>query len=155
MNSIAIGSRAHLEKESMATRSIFRTILMLGFHFVVWFFTVRSIEDTQCGFKMFGRNVARVLFNHMHVEKWAFDVELLFLAERIKCNIGESAVNWMEIDGSKIVPVFSWIQMGIDVISISLMYTIGAWTFPLRKEQKFLDEKKETFGMGSNMDSHG
>lgn len=142
INSIAIGSRAHLERQAMASRSIFRTILMLGFHFVVWFFTVRSVKDTQCGFKMFGRNIARILFNYMHVEKWAFDVELLYLAERINCNIGETAVNWTEIDGSKIVPVFSWLQMGKDVLSICMMYTIGAWTFPMIKDK---DIKEKTF----------
>lgn len=48
---IAIGSRAHLEEESMAKRSIFRTFLMHGFHFLVWIFAVKGIKDTQCGFK--------------------------------------------------------------------------------------------------------
>jgi dolichyl-phosphate beta-glucosyltransferase len=67
---ITIGSRAHLEKESTAKRSIFRTILMHGFHLLVWLFAVRGIKDTQCGFKLLTRTAARRIFEIMHVERW-------------------------------------------------------------------------------------
>ncbi|GFS84731.1 dolichyl-phosphate beta-glucosyltransferase [Trichonephila clavipes] len=111
-NSIVIGSRAHLEKDAIASRSFFRTILMYGFHFLVWLFAVRTVRDTQCGFKMFTRESARSLFYVLHVERWAFDVELLYIAEKKKMNIKEIAVNWTEIEGSKLVPFWSWLQMG-------------------------------------------
>lgn len=42
-NAIICGSRAHLEKEAIATRSAFRNFLMFGFHFLVWFFTVSAV----------------------------------------------------------------------------------------------------------------
>lgn len=129
---VAIGSRAHLEKESIASRSLFRTLLMYGFHFIVWFLTVRTVKDTQCGFKLFKRELAIKVFNQLHVEGWAFDVELIFLLEYLKVNINEVAVNWIEIEGSKIVPVFSWIAMGLDVLKISFMYTLGIWELPSR-----------------------
>lgn len=67
---IAIGSRAHLEDEAIATRSFFRTILMHGFHLLVWLFAVRGIRDTQCGFKLFTRCAARACFESLHVERW-------------------------------------------------------------------------------------
>jgi dolichyl-phosphate beta-glucosyltransferase len=44
--------------------------------------------------------------------------------------IDEIAVDWTEIDGSKIVPIFSWLQMGRDLFLIWLRYTIGAWKLP-------------------------
>ncbi|KAH8353058.1 hypothetical protein KR084_008632 [Drosophila pseudotakahashii] len=124
---IAIGSRAHLEDDAIATRSFFRTILMHGFHFLVWLFAVRSIRDTQCGFKLFTRTTARKLFNSLHVERWAFDVELLYLAERLKLPMQEVAVRWTEIDGSKLTPFWSWLQMGRDLFMIWLRYLVGAW----------------------------
>jgi hypothetical protein len=40
------------EKESVASRTLFRTILMYGFHCCVWIFAVKKIRDTQCGFKV-------------------------------------------------------------------------------------------------------
>ncbi|BET02003.1 Dolichyl-phosphate [Nesidiocoris tenuis] len=127
-HAVVVGSRAHLEEESLATRSWFRNLLMLGFHFIVRAFAVRTIRDTQCGFKLFTRSAARSLFSSIHVERWAFDVELLYIAEKLfpGC-LDEIPVNWTEIDGSKIVPVLSWVQMGRDVFLIWIKYLIGAW----------------------------
>ena len=124
---VICGSRAHLEKESIATRSIFRTILMHGFHFVVWLLCVRGVKDTQCGFKLMTRETALLLFSNLHVERWAFDVDLLYLAQHFKLPIGEVAVNWQEMEGSKLVPFWSWLQMGRDLVLIWLRYSIGAW----------------------------
>ncbi|XP_025219728.1 dolichyl-phosphate beta-glucosyltransferase isoform X2 [Theropithecus gelada] len=124
---IACGSRAHLEKESIAQRSYFRTLLMYGFHFLVWFLCVKGIRDTQCGFKLFTREAASQTFSSLHVERWAFDVELLYIAQCFKIPIAEIAVNWTEIEGSKLVPFWSWLQMGKDLLFIRLRYMTGAW----------------------------
>uniref|UniRef100_A0A1B6E2H3 Dolichyl-phosphate beta-glucosyltransferase n=1 Tax=Clastoptera arizonana TaxID=38151 RepID=A0A1B6E2H3_9HEMI len=124
---IVCGSRAHLEDEAIASRSFFRTLLMHGFHFLVWTLAVKNIRDTQCGFKLFTREAARVCFSSIHVERWAFDVELLYIAQQLNIPISEVGVNWTEIDGSKIIPVWSWLQMGRDLLLIWLRYSIGAW----------------------------
>lgn len=54
-------------------------------------------------------------------------MELLYIAQTLKIPITEIAVKWTEIDGSKVTPVLSWIQMGLDLGLIWLRYTIGAW----------------------------
>ncbi|XP_053695742.1 dolichyl-phosphate beta-glucosyltransferase [Sabethes cyaneus] len=131
-DAIAIGSRAHLEKEATAKRTLFRTILMHGFHFLVWAFAVKKIRDTQCGFKLLTRSTARKIFTVMHVERWAFDVELLFIAQAYGIPVDEIAVNWTEIEGSKLTPFWSSLQMGRDLIFIWFRYAIGAWQ--LKKE---------------------
>lgn len=124
---IVIGSRAHLQKDAVAERSVFRTILMFGFHMLVYLFAVRKIQDTQCGFKLLSRKSAQTLFQLMHVERWAFDVELLYLAESLRIPVAELAVNWTEIDGSKITPFWSWLEMGGDLINIWFHYTSRIW----------------------------
>ncbi|OXB73896.1 UNVERIFIED_CONTAM: hypothetical protein H355_003990 [Colinus virginianus] len=95
---ISCGSRAHLEKDSIAKRSYFRTLLMYGFHFLVWFLCVQKIRDTQCGFKLLTREAALRTFSTLHVERWAFDVELLYIAQHLRIPIAEVAVNWTEIE---------------------------------------------------------
>uniref|UniRef100_A0A224XTH8 Dolichyl-phosphate beta-glucosyltransferase n=1 Tax=Panstrongylus lignarius TaxID=156445 RepID=A0A224XTH8_9HEMI len=132
VHALICGSRSHLEKESLATRSFFRNFLMHGFHFVVWVLAVRTIRDTQCGFKLFTRRTAELLFHNIHVERWAFDVELLYLAEKFNIPLAEVAVNWTEIEGSKIIPVLSWIQMGKDLFLIWLRYKLGAWKIAVK-----------------------
>ncbi|XP_028619326.1 dolichyl-phosphate beta-glucosyltransferase isoform X2 [Grammomys surdaster] len=124
---IACGSRAHLERESIAQRSYFRTFLMYGFHFLVWFLCVKGIRDTQCGFKLLTREAAARTFSSLHIERWAFDVELLYIAQFLQIPIAEVAVNWTEIEGSKLVPFWSWLQMGKDLLFIRLRYLTGAW----------------------------
>ncbi|NXA41237.1 ALG5 glucosyltransferase, partial [Eudromia elegans] len=130
---ISCGSRAHLEKDSIAKRSYFRTLLMYGFHFLVWFLCVKEIRDTQCGFKLLTRKAAEETFTTLHIERWAFDVELLYIAQRLKIPIAEVAVNWTEIEGSKLVPFWSWLQMGRDLLFIRLRYMTGAWKLETRK----------------------
>lgn len=134
-DAIVIGSRAHMEKDAIASRSFFRTILMHGFHFLVWLFAVKQIRDTQCGFKLLTRSAARLIFQIMHVERWAFDVELLYIAQSYGMPIDEIAVNWTEIEGSKVTPVWSWIQMGRDLFLIWLKYATGAWKIELPKDE--------------------
>uniref|UniRef100_A0A8V0XSA7 Dolichyl-phosphate beta-glucosyltransferase n=1 Tax=Gallus gallus TaxID=9031 RepID=A0A8V0XSA7_CHICK len=130
---ISCGSRAHMEKDSIAKRSYFRTLLMYGFHFLVWFLCVKKIRDTQCGFKLLTREAALRTFSTLHVERWAFDVELLYIAQHLRIPIAEVAVNWTEIEGSKLVPFWSWLQMGRDLLFIRLRYMTGAWQLETRK----------------------
>lgn len=63
----------------------------------------------------------------------AFDVELLFIAESFKMKIDEISVNWTEIEGSKLTPLMSSIQMGRDLLLIWLRYQIGAWKLTPKK----------------------
>lgn len=124
---VVCGSRAHLEKDSIANRSLFRTILMYGFHLCVTIFGCKSVKDTQCGFKLFTRNTARIMFKSCHIERWAFDVELLKIGEMLNLPMAEVAVQWTEIEGSKLNPVLASIQMFKDLFLLWLRYAVGAW----------------------------
>eukprot|EP01137_Pigoraptor_chileana_P023065 Opistho-2@88772 len=124
---VVIGSRAHLQDEAVAQRTVLRNILMYGFHVLVQL-CVRGIRDTQCGFKLFDRRAARLLFPAMHVERWCFDIELLFLARLHGMPIGEVSVNWQEIPGSKLSPLSSSVQMAKDLVLIRLYYLFGVWS---------------------------
>jgi hypothetical protein len=69
-----------------ARRSPFRKFLMWGFHtYMNILIGGTDIKDTQCGFKLFTRRTAGLLFPVQHIDRWAFDVELVFLAARHHC----------------------------------------------------------------------
>ncbi|TPP57441.1 Dolichyl-phosphate beta-glucosyltransferase [Fasciola gigantica] len=102
--SVICGSRAHLEREALVKRHPFRNLLMYGFKMCVWLLCVRGVRDTQCGFKLFSRSAARVLFHNLHVERWAFDVDLLYLAKHFDMQIVEVPVCWQEIGGQCFLP---------------------------------------------------
>ena len=63
---------------------------------------VRGIRDTQCGFKLFEGPDAWGLFSLSQEEGYAFDVEILMLAQRRGLRIAEIPVDWTEIAGSKV-----------------------------------------------------
>lgn len=136
---LSVGSRAHLQDEAVAQRTLLRNFLMYGFHFLVSTLCVKGVKDTQCGFKLLTRQAALTLFSSLHVERWAFDVELLYIAQALGVPIAEKAVNWQEIDGSKMVPVFSWLQMGKDLLLIRARYFIGAWKINPSGEPNLID----------------
>jgi len=126
--SLVIGSRAHLVDEAVAKRTFFRNILMWGFHTLVSVLGVRGVKDTQCGFKLFSRRAAQLLFPNLHIERWAFDVELIYLAQQLGIPLKEVAVNWREIEGSKLNPVSDSVQMGKDILKIRSGYMFRIWT---------------------------
>jgi len=123
---LVIGSRAHL-KESKVERKFFRKILASGFNALVNLVGVQGLKDTQCGFKLFSRKCGERLILNQHIERFAFDVELLFLAQSFKIPIGEVGVNWKEIEGSKLSPLNATIEMTRDMIKIRIAYFTGIW----------------------------
>ena len=129
---IIFGSRAHLEKESTASRSPIRTLLMHSFHFFVETLCSSRIKDTQCGFKLFTRNAAIQLFTNLHLRRWAFDIELVVIAEHFEIPMAEIAVKWLEVDGSKLATSkisLLWNSIGMlrDMICVRLCYALRIW----------------------------
>ncbi|XP_055388413.1 dolichyl-phosphate beta-glucosyltransferase-like [Condylostylus longicornis] len=84
-------------------------------------------HDTQCGFKLFSRKSARSLFPSLHINRWAFDVELIVLASIFNYRIAEIPVDWREIPGSKLQPIAAAVQMARDLVTIRLCYSLGIW----------------------------
>ena len=127
------GSRAHMEEESTASRSIVRTFLMRAFHFFVKCLCSSKIRDTQCGFKLFTREAALILSQNMHLRRWAFDTELVVMMELKGWPIAEVAVTWHEVDGSKIdesklALALNSIGMLRDMLCVRLCYALKLWT---------------------------
>ncbi len=72
------------------------------FNLLVRVATSLPFWDTQCGFKAFQLDVCRPILEAAHVNGFAFDVELLFLAHRAGLRIREIPVRWNHAEGSKV-----------------------------------------------------
>ena len=107
---------------------------MYGFHCCVRLFGSRQIRDTQCGFKLLARSAAVRTFPSLHIERWAFDVELLKIAEMTGIPLAEVPVKWTEIEGSKLDPISASIQMFKDLFFLGLRYALGVWKLTEKKE---------------------
>ncbi len=78
---------------------------------------------------MFTREAAKVIFPTQHLERWAFDIEVLFLCGAKRIPIVEIPVKWEEIDGSKLNIFDATLQMARDMFLIKLLYSIRAWSY--------------------------
>ena len=74
--------------------------------------------DTQCGFKAFQLDVCRPILEAAHVNGFAFDVELLFLANRAGLRIREIPVRWNHAEGSKVSFFRDSLRMLREVIAL-------------------------------------
>lgn len=72
------------------------------FNLVVRLATGLPFWDTQCGFKAFKLDICRPILAKAHIDGFAFDVELLYLAHHAGLRLREIPVRWNHEEGSKI-----------------------------------------------------
>lgn len=101
---VAVGSRslASQQRGFKVNARWHRSILGGCFNAMVRLGGIRGIGDTQCGFKLFERSVARDLFSVSTINGYGFDLELLFVAQQRGYRIAEVPVNWTDQPGSKV-----------------------------------------------------
>jgi len=58
--------------------------------------------DTQCGFKAFRMSACRPIIEGATIDRFGFDVELLYVAHRAGLRLKEVPVRWDHADGSKV-----------------------------------------------------
>lgn len=99
---VAFGSRA-LDRSLIGTHQPWRR--EQGgkvFNLIVRLMTGLPFWDTQCGFKAFGMNAFRPLLDKMQIDRFGFDVEFLFVAQRHDLRLREIPVRWNNDDRSKV-----------------------------------------------------
>lgn len=99
---IVIGSRAVPGHEGGVRAKWYRRLFGRIFNGCVHGLLFSNIHDTQCGFKMFRRDVVRPLFSRLILHGFAFDIELLYLAAKLGFRVKEVPVSWVHKDGSKV-----------------------------------------------------
>jgi dolichyl-phosphate beta-glucosyltransferase len=99
---VAIGSRVLADPGVSVTTRRHRVAAGRVFNWVRERFGLRGIADSQCGFKLFRGAVADDLFGRLRTQGFAFDVEILLLAQRAGYRIAEVPVNWTDQPGSKV-----------------------------------------------------
>ena len=77
---------------------------------------------------MFTKDSAKLIFPTQHLERWSFDVELLYLCGYHGIPVKEVAVNWQEIEGSHLNVIDATISMIRDMFLIKFLYTVRLWS---------------------------
>lgn len=100
---------------------------MRSFHFALYILGIRTIKDTQCGFKLLTRKAALQIAPDMHVQGWIFDIEMFILAFKNDIPVVEVPVSWHEVEGSKMELVSASLEMLFQLLMIRLNYLFKIW----------------------------
>jgi dolichyl-phosphate beta-glucosyltransferase len=114
---VAIGSRS-LDESIVESATFQRKLMGRSFNTLVRALTDVPFRDTQCGFKAFRTPVARMLFHLMRTHRFAFDVEVLCLAQQLRMEIAEIAVVWREAGHSTVRPLVDPLSMMREVLAV-------------------------------------
>lgn len=133
---IVIGSRNSTRKGAPWTRALMAKGMMILRTLIVG---IRGISDTQCGFKLFRKSVSDNLFAKLQKfhhgyktisgssVKAGFDVELLFLAQKMGYKIKEVPVEWLYVETRRVSPIRDSIEAMEDLIIIKINDFLGKY----------------------------
>jgi dolichyl-phosphate beta-glucosyltransferase len=126
-NDVAIGSRALDRSLIFSHQSRLRELAGMIFNGFVRLFTGLPFHDTQCGFKAFVGEPSRIVFEQQRIERFGFDPEILFLAERHGLRVAEIPVRWAHHPATKVQVVRDSLLMFWDLIVIRWNVLLGRY----------------------------
>jgi glycosyltransferase involved in cell wall biosynthesis len=121
----AIGSRAVDRSLIQVHQSFIREQAGILFNRLVRWIMGISFSDTQCGFKAFRRERARIIFEQQRIERFGFDPEILFLAKRHGLTVAEVPVRWSHDAGTKVNVMADGIRMFLELLVIRWNAVMG------------------------------
>ena len=118
---IAIGSRIHEGGDLRSSQPTYRRILGKMFS-TLKSFLIPNIADSQCGFKMYRKDIAKKLFAKQRIKNIIFEVEILYLAQKFGYKIAQVPVEWEHSGESRMK-----ISVKNAVGTISALFKIWLW----------------------------
>jgi dolichyl-phosphate beta-glucosyltransferase len=98
--------------------------------------------DTQCGFKAFNLKLCRPVIEAGRVDRFGFDVELLYISYLAGLRLLERGVRWDHNDGSKVNVMRDSYLMFNEVRTIRRDVKRGLYNGAIAQTKEMLDEEK-------------
>jgi dolichyl-phosphate beta-glucosyltransferase len=116
---MVIGSRAlpdsKIETKPPLVRRLGTAFFNLVKHLMVGLW---QYSDTQCGFKAYRQSRVKPLYEQAVIDRFMFDVEILYLAEKKHITVQEMPVRWADAAGSKVRILEGFVNMFKDLMRI-------------------------------------
>ncbi|MFY2791737.1 dolichyl-phosphate beta-glucosyltransferase [Rhodococcus sp. MALMAid1271] len=126
---VVVGSRA-AKGAAVSGKSLTRRVLSKSLRVVVSRGFGVTVSDTQCGFKLFTADAASTLFTMQIVDGFSFDLEILYLANKVGYRAAEVPVEWIDAPGSTVEAAKVSMQFLRDLIRIRRYDLSGRYTRP-------------------------
>jgi dolichyl-phosphate beta-glucosyltransferase len=115
-NNIYFGSRN--VKGSILNLKIYRKIIGYFFNFILKFFLKINLFDSQCGFKLYPKKIAKIIFSNLREKGFVHDVEIILISNKKKIAIKELPVKWSHVDNSKLNLVKDSLKMFFGILRL-------------------------------------
>ncbi|HKN37114.1 MAG TPA: dolichyl-phosphate beta-glucosyltransferase [Terriglobales bacterium] len=115
---VAIGSRWMKTELQTERQPLYRQLFGRLFNVMLRVVLGLKYKDTQCGFKAFTSRAARAVFPLQTIERWSFDPELIFLAQKQGFKVVEVPVQWAHDEKTTISPLRDGTRMFFEVLKI-------------------------------------
>jgi dolichyl-phosphate beta-glucosyltransferase len=89
---------------------------------------LRGLEDTQCGFKVLSRKAIKNIVNQMKVDRWGGDFEMLALARKMKYEIVEIPVVWVDA-GQSLVNIRAYFNTLKELFQVKYRMITGQYKY--------------------------
>ena len=126
---IVIGDRQHKESFYPTEVPWIRRFGSAICSFIVGNFLVPNLYDTQCGIKGFKLTQAKFLFNQLTVERYSFDVEILYLAKHAGYSIGRIPVIVKSYGTTRVNVIKDGLRMMAAIVKIACNSILGKYDF--------------------------
>jgi glycosyltransferase involved in cell wall biosynthesis len=130
---VAFGSRALDRSLISVHQSRWRELAGIVFNKIVQAVLWIPFVDTQCGFKAFRMERARILFEQQRIERFGFDPELLYLARHHGLRAVEIPVRWAHDPHTKVNVYRDSLLMLVELFTIRWNWLCGR--YPRRKKK--------------------
>jgi glycosyltransferase involved in cell wall biosynthesis len=99
---VLFGNRQHAESKITRRQAWLRRTMGQVFNAIIQRLALTGVRDTQCGFKAFRRAAAEMIFARQEIDGFAFDVEVLLLAQQLGLRVADLPVEWRNSPESKV-----------------------------------------------------
>lgn len=127
---VAIGSRDLPDSDVRVHQPWYRETMGRVFNRIVRVLVLRGFVDTQCGFKAFRRSTVRPLLPFLRIDRYSFDVEILFVAALWGLGLREVPVTWINNEDTRVDPLRDSTRMLVDLLRIRYYHISGRYRRP-------------------------
>jgi dolichyl-phosphate beta-glucosyltransferase len=124
---IVIGSRSLPDSQVELHQKWHREQMGRFYNRVLRTLALTKFIDTQCGFKGFTAKAAEICFSRQRLDRFSFDVELLYIAQRHHLRIDEIPVRWINSPTSRVHPIADAPRTFYDLLCIRANAVAGKY----------------------------
>lgn len=99
---VIVGTRKNGHSTVVKRQPLYREVLGRGFTLLSQVILNTWVTDFTCGFKLFSKKSKIAITERAKIDRWGYDAELMFLAQKLGFSMKEKSVLWANDERTKV-----------------------------------------------------